>query len=158
MTKPATDEEIEFIAAKIAKDRRDGLFITTAEEDCEALIARIRQQDAEIERLQTALEPLGKLAEAYDCPGCDDDDFAYLSAYMPTVGHLRSARAALQGGSGRKFKRGDRVTKIKGSQWTGRVVGFYSTELTPIGYAVESETERGSVQIYPEAAMKGGEA
>lgn len=53
---------------------------------------------------------------------------------------------------------GDRVTKIRGSQWTGRIVGFYSTELTPIGYAVESETERGSVQIYPEAALKGGEA
>lgn len=52
------------------------------------------------------------------------------------------------------FKRGDRVTKIKGSSWTGHVVGFYSTELTPIGYAVESENEPGSVQIYPEAALK----
>lgn len=55
----------------------------------------------------------------------------------------------------RKFKLGDRVTKTKGSSWTGRVVGFYSTDLTPIGYAVESETEKGSVQIYPEAALVG---
>lgn len=54
----------------------------------------------------------------------------------------------------RKFKYNDRVTKIKGSNWTGRVVGFYSASLTPMGYAVESETERGSVQIYPEAALE----
>lgn len=54
----------------------------------------------------------------------------------------------------RKFKLGDRVTKTKGSNWTGLVVGFYSTKLTPIGYCVESETERGSVQIYPENALE----
>lgn len=53
----------------------------------------------------------------------------------------------------RRFKLGSRVTKTKGSSWTGRVVGFYSTTLTPIGYAVESENEPGSVQIYPEAAL-----
>jgi len=54
----------------------------------------------------------------------------------------------------RKFQIGERVTKIKGSKWTGKVVGFYSTDLTPVGYAVESETETGSVQIYPEAALQ----
>lgn len=53
----------------------------------------------------------------------------------------------------RRFTHGQRVSKTKGSKWTGRVVGFYSTALTPIGYAVESETETGSVQIYPEAAL-----
>lgn len=53
-----------------------------------------------------------------------------------------------------KFKLGDRVTKIKGSCWTGLVVGRYSTSLTPEGYAVESETEVGSVQIYPAAALE----
>ena len=52
-----------------------------------------------------------------------------------------------------RFRLGDRVTKTKGSSWTGRVVGFYSTSLTPEGYAVESETERGSVQIYPVGAL-----
>ncbi len=63
-----------------------------------------------------------------------------------------------------KFALGDRVRKTKGSSWQGRIVGFYSTELTPIGYAVESEREPGSVQIYPETAlaalsspMEGGE-
>ncbi len=39
-------------------------------------------------------------------------------------------------------------------EWTGLVVGFYSTSLTPIGYAIESENEPGSVQIYPESALK----
>lgn len=53
-----------------------------------------------------------------------------------------------------KFKVGSLVTKVKGSQWTGRVVGTYSTTLTPEGYAVESSTERGSVQIYPAAALE----
>ena len=54
----------------------------------------------------------------------------------------------------RRFRLGDRVTKTKGSSWTGHVVGFYSTELTPNGYAIESENEPGSVQIYPESALK----
>lgn len=53
-----------------------------------------------------------------------------------------------------KFKRGDSVRKIKGSQWSGKVVGEYSTELTPEGYAVESSSEKGSVQIYPAAALE----
>lgn len=52
-----------------------------------------------------------------------------------------------------KFKIGDLVRKTKGSQWSGTVVGTYSTELTPEGYAVESSTEKGSVQIYPAAAL-----
>lgn len=49
---------------------------------------------------------------------------------------------------------GDLVRKVRGSQWHGRVVGWYSTELTPEGYAVESERESGSVQIYPVAALE----
>jgi len=57
----------------------------------------------------------------------------------------------------RRFALGDRVTKIKGSSWNGRIVGFYSTELTPIGYCVESEREPGSVQLYPEVALTNAE-
>ena len=53
-----------------------------------------------------------------------------------------------------KFKLGDLVRKVSGSQWHGVVVGTYSTELTPEGYAVESDTERGSVQIYPAKALE----
>ncbi len=51
-----------------------------------------------------------------------------------------------------RFKRGDRVRKVSGASWQGIVVGEYSTSLTPEGYAVESENEAGSVQIYPAKA------
>lgn len=64
-------------------------------------------------------------------------------------------RAALETGASGTFKIGDRVRKTKGSRWQGRIVGTYSTSLTPEGYCVESETEVGSVQIYPAAALEG---
>ena len=53
-----------------------------------------------------------------------------------------------------KFQLGDQVAKISGSSWHGRIVGWYSTSLTPEGYAVESDHEPGSVQIYPAAALR----
>lgn len=56
-----------------------------------------------------------------------------------------------------KFLLGDFVEKVSGAQWRGRIVGFYSTELTPEGYAVESVFETGSVQIYPAAALRARE-
>lgn len=52
-----------------------------------------------------------------------------------------------------KFEIGTYVRKKSGSNWHGRVCGTYSTALTPEGYAVESYTECGSVQIYPAAAL-----
>lgn len=53
-----------------------------------------------------------------------------------------------------KFKIGDRVRKVKGSQWQGTIVGTYSTELTPEGYVIESDSHAGSCQIYPAAALE----
>lgn len=53
-----------------------------------------------------------------------------------------------------KYKLGDTVKKKRGSFWHGTIVGTYSTSLTPIGYAVESAYEKGSVQIYPEDALE----
>lgn len=52
-----------------------------------------------------------------------------------------------------KFKMGDLVYKIKGSAWTGHIVGTYTTKLTPKGYCVESDVHFGSVQIYPASAL-----
>ena len=49
---------------------------------------------------------------------------------------------------------GDRFRKKSGAAWQGRIVGWYSTQLTPEGYAVESESHPGSVQIYPVAALE----
>lgn len=51
------------------------------------------------------------------------------------------------------YKLGDTVQKKSGSDWIGEVVGFYSTGLTPRGYAIESMFHKGSVQIYPENAL-----
>lgn len=53
-----------------------------------------------------------------------------------------------------KYKLGDHVRKIKGSEWHGVIVGFYKSSLTEKGYAVESVREKGSVQIYPEEALE----
>ena len=52
------------------------------------------------------------------------------------------------------FNIGERVRKKSGAAWHGRIVGQYSTKLTPEGYAVESEAQPGSVQIYPAAALE----
>lgn len=53
-----------------------------------------------------------------------------------------------------KFQLDDLVYNKSGSEWDGRIVGFYSTTTTPRGYAVQSSTHRGNVQIYPEAALE----
>lgn len=53
-----------------------------------------------------------------------------------------------------KFDFGQAVRKKSGSSWHGCVVGTYSTTMTPMGYCVESYYEKGSVQIYPEAALE----
>ena len=53
-----------------------------------------------------------------------------------------------------KFRMGDLVKKSTGSEWEGRVVGWYSTEQTKEGYAVESSAHRNSVQIYPAKALE----
>jgi dihydrofolate reductase (trimethoprim resistance protein) len=58
----------------------------------------------------------------------------------------------------KKFKINQQVRKIKGAQWQGRIVGWYSTELTPEGYAVESDLHNGSVQIYPASALDAVES
>jgi dihydrofolate reductase (trimethoprim resistance protein) len=52
------------------------------------------------------------------------------------------------------FALGDRVRKKSGAAWQGLVVGWYATKLTPEGYAVESESHTGSVQIYPVSALE----
>lgn len=52
-----------------------------------------------------------------------------------------------------EYSFGRLVAKHRGSEWAGRVCGVYSTAMTNVGYAVESEAHRGSVQIYPAAAL-----
>lgn len=67
---------------------------------------------------------------------------------------LRMARADMSAKGAGKFRMGDLVKKSTGSEWVGRVVGWYSTEQTKEGYAVESSAHRNSVQIYPAKALE----
>ena len=59
-----------------------------------------------------------------------------------------------QQSSSATFGLGEHVRKKSGAAWQGHIVGWYSTRLTPEGYAVESEAHPGSVQIYPVAALE----
>jgi len=52
-----------------------------------------------------------------------------------------------------EFKLGDLVMKKGRASWRGHVRGWYRTDLTALGYAVESMYEPGSVQIYPVSAL-----
>ena len=49
---------------------------------------------------------------------------------------------------------GTYMQKKHGSLWRGKIVGYYSTVNTPLGYAIESFFEPGSVQIYPAQALE----
>jgi dihydrofolate reductase (trimethoprim resistance protein) len=81
----------------------------------------------------------------------DDATLRYIAKLESDLKLYRSVSVFRESGV---FKLGDRVRKKSGSRWQGLVVGYYSTELTPEGYAVESETEIGSVQIYPVKALE----
>lgn len=84
----------------------------------------------------------------------DEADAAIIAAAVNALPFLLTELEALRAERGRTFSRGEHVEKISGSKWRGRVVGYYSTDLTPEGYAVESDTETGSVQIYPAKALR----
>ena len=113
---------------------------------------------------EAALEEAAKVAEACDTLGLHSfKDHELTSTGIAARDKVRQIAAAIRALSASplteeqpaaKFKRGDRVQKIKGSAWRGHVVGTYSTGLTPEGYNVESENEPGSVQLYPAAALE----
>lgn len=91
--------------------------------------------------------------------GCDDDHYVRCRDCRASGPEQGSKTAAIEAWrittfpNHHTFTFGDRVSKKSGSHWHGKVVGFYSTELTPEGYAIESEREQGSVQIYPAKAL-----
>lgn len=93
------------------------------------------------------INSLGKWHIAAGKPFGDDFDIIPMSE---AVGQLLLEHRVLTG----KFRLGDPVRKKSGAEWSGRVVGFYSTRLTPEGYCVESEHHPGSVQIYPVGALE----
>lgn len=53
------------------------------------------------------------------------------------------------------FSFGQPVQKKRGSEWHGTICGWYiNDELTPEGYVVKSEREKGSCQLYPASALE----
>ncbi|RAS10812.1 hypothetical protein [Ensifer adhaerens] len=50
------------------------------------------------------------------------------------------------------FQMGDYAAKKGRASWRGKIVGWYRTDLTSLGYAIDFEP--GSVQIYPETAIE----
>lgn len=119
-------------------------------------------KDNEIRK--AAEEAVLKVRGSYDAPGfeaCVEAEIKEMTRDMPDYywlpydGNPISKRHNGNFDDIGLFKRGDLVKK-KGAkgQWHGRVCGFYETEITPVGYAVESLLEAGSVQIYPESELE----
>ncbi len=101
------------------------------------------------------LRALGAEAERRGLEDGDYIDFAARKAweYFQAGAAWQRTRPAQNAPQG-KFRMGDLVKKSTGSEWEGRVVGWYSTEQTKEGYAVESSAHRNSVQIYPAKALE----
>ena len=103
--------------------------------------------------LEKACEAIGRKVSNYHQMGKDNPLRWSIAEHALTIAKYEASPALSAG----KFHLGNMVLKTRGSQWHGGIVGFYSTSLTTIGYAVESATEKGSVQIYPEAALEAWE-
>jgi len=103
---------------------------------------------------QAHLECCGSPLQAWS-----EADQKIMDRFAPHEKALRHALAApiAQTAPQGKFRMGDLVKKSTGSEWVGRVVGWYSTEQTKEGYAVESSAHRNSVQIYPAKALEAVE-
>ncbi len=135
--------------------------------DVPAVMRAAADRIDELERLARNEQVRSKIRPEFDClyadtPGLFDlvtiNEFAERMgvsvADVRNDGAMRSSRESGSGNRTKKFNRGDLVRKKSGSKWQGVVVGEYSTELNPEGYAVESESHAGSVQIYPASALE----
>lgn len=106
---------------------------------------------------RAAAEIVEQLRDAYACSLGSHQDRKYLTdaadfieTYMPSP-DTHAAKVAWPANA--QFALGDMVQKKGRASWRGKVVGWYRTDLTALGYAVESEFEPGSVQIYPETGL-----
>ncbi len=127
--------------------------------DIQAVLDAVEAAIAQLAPQQEQSRPANKLralAEIWDQNADEADEFGNAQAAEAlrlAAFELRATLSAPQG----KFRMGDLVKKSTGSEWEGRVVGWYSTEQTKEGYAVESSAHRNSVQIYPVTALEAVE-
>ena len=90
-----TPERIAELRAILDADLLDqGTAFYMACDDLPSALDTIEAQQRRIEELEAALKPFADDAAAYDPDQFDDHDHAYCSRFE--VGHLRSARSALQ--------------------------------------------------------------
>lgn len=98
------------------------------------------------------------LNESEVLPGHDADcpDAVALASLSPIpLDSLPAYINALLRRTDSPFVLGDSVRKRPGGgEWRGVVVGLYLASKTPLGFAVESVREPGSVQIYPARALQ----
>ncbi len=109
-----------------------------------------QRQSAWIEQLKLPVPDRGVYWQLYGSSGFNEG----LNVEQSNVAVGASHDHQIQPPFPATFGLGDRVRKKSGAAWQGRIVGWYSTQLTPEGYAVESEAHPGSVQIYPVAALE----
>jgi hypothetical protein len=110
-----------------------------------AYLAEIRRRVSSIDRLVARLIEVIMLLQN-GLPVMADD----ISLIDSLVAGTDSPSTSIIEPINKKFKLGDSVKKsTKGSSWRGKVVGYYSTAVTPEGYYVESIFEKGSVHLYP---------
>lgn len=69
--------------------------IDTLAAELAALRSQVSALTEERDRLRVALAPFASLAQAYDPPEGDDDQYFWVVELSPTLGDLRRARAAL---------------------------------------------------------------
>lgn len=149
------DEVVAPALASLPQERAEGVAVKPSTRLTNIYDGMLEHAEEECDRLKKALKLIAQRAQSAE----DEEAFGWIYHYANKVLDEETALATppssgLDRETGRTFAVGDRVTKVKGASWTGRVVGTYSTSFTPEGYAVESENEPGSVQIYPAAAIR----
>ena len=112
----------------------------------------------EQEPVAQLLDRISDAMQSYDRHGAicifEGSPMIYASTLTEIADIAAIAESAIESSSKPcAFRLGDLVKKVSGSAWEGRIVGTYSTALTPEGYAVESASHPGSVQIYPAKAL-----
>ncbi len=102
--------------------------------------------------------PDAKIIEVLHSCGVDTypskHGFSATQVSATSIPTLRAVLQILAGAKPATWPRGTIVRKKSGSEWEGAIVGTYSSSITPEGYAVESSTHKGSVQIYPVGALE----
>lgn len=139
----------ERLEAELAQARNDALEEAARVAEARDLsIMSMTVVDVEARKIAAAIRTM-KTKPAMDA----DTARAWRESDGDHRGHVEDRNDAVRAAK-LPFPLGARVRKKSGSQWQGRVVGYYSASRTQNGIAVESEREIGNVQVYPAEAFE----